>query len=76
MLFKFIPLFLVLTFEITYHYPRLESTEGKLNMNMTQPLKSINLKDKLFHNLIAWSKLNFLVKIYSAQITGSCIYDF
>ena len=37
---KFIPLFLVLPFQIIYQYPRSESTQRKLNM--TQLLRSLN----------------------------------
>ena len=62
---KFIPLFLVLTFQIIYRYPRSESAYRKLNI--TQFWRSLdyqNLQEKNFYNFIVWStRLNVKVKI-------------
>ena len=74
---------MVLTFQIIYQYLRLGSRRGKLRLTRPlKPLKTINLKDKSFHNSI--DGLGFIVKsvshhgwgkvsIYSVHITGKCI---
>ena len=83
MFFKSNPIFVVLTFQIINQYLRLGSRKGKLRlMHPLKPLKTINLKDKSFHNSI--DGLGFIVKsvshhgwgkvsIYSVHITGKCI---
>ena len=44
---------MVLTFQIIYQYLRLGSRRGKLRLTCPlKPLKTINLKDKSFHNSI------------------------
>ena len=74
---------MVLTFQIIYQYLRLGSRRGKLRLTCPlKPLKTINLKDKSFHNSIdglgllsrvsptmAGEKFQFK----SVHINGKCI---
>ena len=76
--FQFVPLFLVLVFQIIYHYPCQKYTISRTkNDSIFEIFLTINLKDKSFHNSVEWSRfdLNSKFKVFRLLENAFIIYE-